>query len=365
LKSTYRKILIIILISFFTASIIPYVLGKSRRGYLTDFIYSNEIRGVGFKNTVQADEKIAPEATAYALEILDFYGRSPHDIDDLTASLNEEIIDMFNDDEVSLYDLTYILKALSTIGFQIDDVLTSRIYKYLNTTEQSGGGFSLSNTTTSISISSTYHIYQIYSLIEKPFPNATIHKNWILSSNNSDGGYGGNKSLPSTLLNTFYVVSLLDSLSSIDELVDKNQTLTYLNSSYISISSDVNNYGGYLPDSIATYSLLSSTFYSVIAKSLIDSSWLNNGPTSKWVLSRQNFQDGGFVDITEGYQQFSSSVMTSFYAFNTLKTFDSALKQLSGEIWMVEFDYMILIIILVSIGLIVGIGVFFWRRRRI
>lgn len=366
MKSTYQKFFIVILISFFIASIIPYVLGKSRRGYLTDFIFSNEIRGEGFKNNVLVEKRISSEATAFSLEILKFYGRDPHDTSDLKTELEDEIKTMFNNDEVSLYDLYYLLKSLDILAYPINNgSLKNRIHKYLNETEQNNGGFSLSNTSSSVSISSTYFIHQIYTLIDEQLPNGTLHKNWILSCNNSDGGYGGNRSLSSTLLNTFYVVSLLDNFSSINELADRNQTLTYLNSFYIGNPSDVNNYGGYLPDIIAKYSLLSSTYYSVRAISLINSSMLNNDQTSKWVLSRQNFQDGGFVDFTEGYQQLSSSVVTSYYAFKILNTFDTAIRQLSIEIWMVEFDYMILIILLLSIGLVVGIGVFLWRRRRI
>ncbi|MFX1325944.1 MAG: prenyltransferase/squalene oxidase repeat-containing protein [Promethearchaeota archaeon] len=362
MKSRSRNIIIAFLILFFTISIIPSVLAKTRSSYLVDFIYSNEIKGEGFKNSILGEDTMIPEPTAYAIDILSGYGFNPHEVPDLQSFLEDHIADMFSSDTVSLYDLYFLLNSLNTLDYTIESDLENKIYRYLNQTQQPDGGFSISNSSSIPSLSSTYFAYQIYPLIGQSFPNITLHGNWILSCKNSDGGYGGNQSLSSTIYNTYNAVFLLDSLEA--DLADKNQTLNYINSFYVDNPSDINNVGGFLPDTTANNPLLSSTYYCIIIVSIIDNSILNDYFTVNWILSRQNFQDGGFADLTEGTDQSTSSVISSFYAFKTLSKY-SALSKLSAEIWMVEFDYMILIIIMASIGAVAGLGVFIWKKRRI
>ncbi|MHA2281353.1 MAG: prenyltransferase/squalene oxidase repeat-containing protein [Promethearchaeota archaeon] len=334
---------------------------------MTEYIDSNEIIGQGFENGDSPLNDVSYEATAYALEILVHLDRKLIDeITDLQANLEDEISRMFSRDAVNLYDLYFLLKSLfiTQANYPIDGSLRNKIYQYLNDTEQVGGGFSFLNTTMAPSLSSTFFVVQIYSMLAPSIllQNITTHKDWILLHSNNDGGYGNSTS---TLLSTYYAVSLLDYLTSVNDLVNKSKTLSYLSSFYVSNPSDVNNNGGYLPDLTSKSSLLSSTYYCVMAISLINESSLNGGKTTNWVLSRQYFQDGGFADITEGSDQLSSSVIGSYYAFKTLTTFNPNLSKLAVEIWMVEFNYWILIILMASIGLIVVIGVVIWRRRRI
>ena len=354
------------LILFFTLSIIPNVLGKTRRVYLTDYIYSNEIEGQGFKNGISGLNDVSFEATAYALETLKLLGSTAHDIPSLQTNLENEISSMFNSDAVNLYDLYFLLKSLfiTSSAYSIDGSLKNNIFIFLNGTEQVGGGFSFLNTTTTPSLTSTFFVVQIHSMLapSEILQNITLHTDWILLQSNADGGYGNTTS---TLLSTYYAVSLLDHLATVDDLVNKSKTLSYLTSYYINNPSDVNNVGGYLPDLTSKNTILSSTYYCVMAISLIDKSALNAAKTTNWALSRQYFQDGGFSDIPEGNYQGSSSVIGSYYAFKTLKTFDPTLSKLAIDIWMVEFNYWILVIILGVIGLLAGIGVFIWRRRRI
>ncbi|MHA1987085.1 MAG: prenyltransferase/squalene oxidase repeat-containing protein [Promethearchaeota archaeon] len=351
------------LILFFTLNIIPSVLGKTRRVYLTDYVLSNEIEGQGFKNGQISGNDVSFEATAYALEILSNLGRSAQETTSLQTNLEAEINNMFNG-IVNLYDLYYLLKSLFIIDrdYSIDGSLKNRIYQYLNDTEQVGGGFSFLNATISPSLSSTYFVVQIHSLLapSQTLQNMTLHKDWVLSNSNVDGGYGNTTS---TLLSTYYAVALLDYFE--EDLANKSKTLSYLTSFYVSNPSDEDNIGGYKPALTSKTSLLSSTYYCVMTISLINNSFLNAGSTRNWVLSRQYFQDGGFSDITEGSDQPSSSVVGSFFAFKTIYAFNPSLDRLDVEIWMVEFNYWILIILMASIGIIVVIGIVIWRRRRI
>jgi len=366
LRRNNRNILILVLILFFTLSIIPSVLGKTRRVYLTDYIYSNEIEGQGFKNGISTLNDVSFEATAYALETLKILGSPAKRNPELQTNLENEISSMFSSEDVNLYDLYFLLKSLfiTQSTYSIDGSLKNNIFIFLNGTEQVGGGFSFLNTTMSPSLSSTFFVVQIHSMLapSQTLQNITLHKDWILLNSNPDGGYGNSTS---TLLSTYYAVSLLDQLASVDDLANKSKTLSYLTSFYVNNPSDVNNIGGYLPGLTSKSSLLSSTYYCVMAISLIDGSFLNAAKTTNWVLSRQYFQDGGFSDITKGYNQLSSSVIGSYSAFKTLKIFDPNLGTLATDIWMVEFNYWILIILMGSIGLLAVIGIVIWRRRRI
>ncbi|MFX1311981.1 MAG: prenyltransferase/squalene oxidase repeat-containing protein [Promethearchaeota archaeon] len=360
-----RNFIIVLLIFFLTLSIIPSVFGKTRNAYLVNFIISNEIEGEGFSNAVTNNSKVSLEATAYALDILDHYGRNPDEKELLQEDLEARIEDMFDIDNVDLYDLSFLLRSLNSLDYSIEEDLMTKIYKYLNETEQSSGGFAISNDSTVVSLSSIYYVTQIYSLIDKPIQNKSNHIEWVLSTFNPDGGNGGNSTLSSTIPSTFYALSILIELGKLSAIPNITHTLNFIKSFYVENSADINNYGGFLPDYNAKHALLSSTYYCIKSISLIDDSELNQLETIKWLLSRQNFQDGGFADINEGFEQLASSITTSFYAFSTLKIFDPQLSRMSKDIWMVEFNYWILFIILGSIGLLIAIAVYWWHKRRI
>ena len=361
-RNFYRNIVIVILISFFTLSIIPNVLGKTRSTYLTDFLHQTEIQSGGFKNGISQEDTISPEATTYALEILGI----SHDTD-LQINLEAELQEMFDTDNIILYNLYFLLKSLNLLDYSIGGSLKNSTLNFMKATQQFGGGFSFSNTTSSASLSSTYFAYQIYSLLVEDFPNETLHKNWILDNINSDGGYGGNSSLSSTLLNTYYALSLLDEMNPLDEIANKSQTLVYLNSFFSNDSADIKNFGGYVPDLITKITLLSSTYYCIISLSILEESFPNKDLRNiyiNWILSRQSIQDGGFGDFIDGTYQLRSSVISSYYAYSTLIELN-AKGRLDSQIWMVEFNYWILLIIFVFIGVIAGVGIYIRRRRRI
>ncbi|MFW9990248.1 MAG: hypothetical protein ACFFC3_16530, partial [Candidatus Odinarchaeota archaeon] len=275
MKYKYRNIIISLFLFLITLNLVPSVLGKTRQSYLISFIKSNEIESNGFTNAYGNDDLISFEATAYALEILENYGTRPHEIEALQDNLENEIKEMFSLDQVDLFDLFYLMKSLNILEYEIDLNLESKIHQYLNETKQIEGGFSFSNSSSLVSLTSTYYAIQIYSLINEPIQNLSVHKNWILSCNNTDGGYGGNQSLSSNLLNTYFAVSLLDKLWNITDLVNINQTLSYIKSFYINDSVDIDNYGGYLPDDTARYAILSSSYFCVKSISLIDPGEIN------------------------------------------------------------------------------------------
>ncbi|MHA1192890.1 MAG: prenyltransferase/squalene oxidase repeat-containing protein [Promethearchaeota archaeon] len=347
--------------------IIPLATAKPRDSYLVDFIYSEQVGDEGFGNSYQE--------TARALEILDYFDlftveglfgvENKVDVPTLRDYLEEKLTEMFFEEDLNFYDLYGILKSLTYLNYVIDSDLSLDIYKYINASGQVSGGFAPTNISKAVNVVSTFYAYRIYNLLGVDMPNQTIHTNWLLSCNNTDGGYGSNSTISSTLLTTYQVVILINGLTgSVDNLANKTATLEYLTSFYISDDADINNYGGYLPDITALNVLLSSSFTASNSIGLIDSTELHQDPTLNMVLSRQNFLDGGFSDKITGYDQEISSITTSYYAFKILVSFDS-LHLLNEEIFMVEFSYIMLIVVLSAVGILVLVVYLIWRKRKI
>lgn len=347
--------------------IIPLASAKPRESYLIDFIYSKQVGDEGFGDSYQE--------TAQALEILDYFDlftveglfgvENKVDVPSLRDYLDDRLVEMFDDKNVNLYDLYSILKSLTYLNYLIDSELSLDIYAYINASGHVSGGFAPTNTSKAVNVVSTFYAYRIYDLLGVDMPNQTIHTNWLLSCNNLDGGYGGNSTLSSTLLTTSQVVILINGLTgSVDNLVNKTATLEYLTSFYINNVGDVNNYGGYLPDITAISVLLSSSSTCLDSIRLIDSTELHQVSTTNMVLSRQNFRDGGFSDQLTGLYQGLSSITASYYAFKILLSYDS-LHLLNEEIFMVEFNYILLIVVLSAIGILVFVAYWIWRKRKI
>jgi len=366
-----------VLISILVLSILaPVILAKQRKTYLTDFLFSNQIEHSGFSNSVNTDV-FSYEATTGALEIIDHYFiyETPGDwgatnmninITLFQESLGEKITPLLYSGGIILYNLYYLLRALTILNYSFSDAHINTIQTYIDECAQDGGGFSPTNTSTSASLISTYYSVKLYSMIGKlDFLDKSLHKNWVLNCRNTDGGYGGNSSLPSTIANTYYAILTVNILGTIEELVNPSTTVSYLNSFFISDISDERNFGGYLPDSQAKNALISSTYYSTKAISLLDNSKLHMENTTLWIKARQNFKDGGFADNSDGVDQKVSSISNSFLAFEILKIFDEDLLLLEEHVWMIEFNWFILLIILSSIGVVIVIGVIVWKKKKL
>jgi prenyltransferase beta subunit len=355
---------LVVLVCF---SIIPVAFAKTRQSHIIDFIYERQTNYETFGAT--------PQDTAYALEVINYYDSYvvqdflgvKYRVDKtlLKENLTGQIEDMFNNEQINIYDLYYLLKSLDILEpleESLDINLHNKIYNYINETYQEGGGFGPTNTSKFSNMISTYFIYNIYIIINEPILNKTHHQNWILSCNNTDGGYGGNQTLSSTLLTTVYAVYLLESLEA--SLINQTKTLEYLNSLYVADPSNLENYGGYLPDLLAQRALLRSTDLCIRAIKLIDINYLNSAKSIEWVLGLQNFEDGGFAENLGTYTEKKSSITATYSAFRVIYSFDS-LNLLNEDIFMVEFNFLVLIIVLSSIIGVVALIYIIWRKRRI
>ncbi len=357
-------------------SLIPFSLAKLRRTYLTDFVISTRIDQSGFGNSEESPT-FSYEATAGALDILKYYElyEEPGLWGAVTAnvnttlfqnSLSAKILPLIYQSGVIIYDLFHLFRALKLLDYTISSIHITETKTYLDGTNITTGGFAPTNISSSASIISTSYVIQLYNEIGKLNQiNQNLHKEWILNCSNYDGGFGGNSTLPSTLANTYYALIALNTLGRLNELPNPSQTINYLKSFYISDESDLKNYGGYLPDNYTSIALLSSTYYCVKAISMLDITQLNNETTINWILNRQNFEDGGFTENSEGADQKTSSIISSFLAFETLRTFKTDLSMLNEDVWMVEFSWLILLIVLSTIGVAAIIIITIWRKRRI
>jgi len=361
-------------------SIIPFALAKQRKTYLTDFLLLCEIKDEGFSNSPIEEDDISYDATAYAIEILDDYnmlvtrdiwGEVENTVNttDLMEYLEDKGKDKAEEINIDIYDTYFILNALDILDYETSSSLENSVETYLDSLDQGGNGFAAISTSKSASITSTYFAMMTYELIDEKIPNESAHKAWIKSCRNSDGGYGGNTTLSSRILNTFYAISIFYVILD-DDLSGEDGTIEYLDSFYVDDEGDDSNYGGYLPDENAENALLSSTYYCVQGISLIDKGDLEHeDKTLDWILDRQNFKDGGFIDNSDGDEQKESSITDSYFAYQTIILLDGKeLPSMEVKVFMLEFiwvDWLILVILLTFLGVAVIYCIIIWRKRRI
>ena len=382
IPSKIRLLIIFLLFFIITFSIIPAVLAKPRKTYITDFLYDCEIKDEGFSNSVENDDDVSDEATAYALEILDefdllqkkdIFGTVEHEVNttDLPEKLEDDAKGMFTIGDVDIYDLYFLLNSLMILEDNNDEYDFSSSLKndaitYLNSLLQNEGGYAPSSTSISATIASTYFALKIYDLLEEDYVNKSITKSWVRACQNPDGGYGGNIGLSSTILNTYYAILAMDIIDDVDELYNEANTIDYFESFYEDNENNLENYGGYYPDEDTETTLISSTYFCVMGIYLIDEDEIDHEEeTLTWILNRQNFKDGGFADNDDESKQKYSSVINSFYAVQLIKLYDADLISLNEEIFMVEFNWWILVGILIGIGLIAIAVIIIRRKRRI
>lgn len=337
----------------------PLASAKLRKSYLTDFITSNKIsKNGGFTNSVDG-EKISYEATFYSLEILSQYNLIPQQINSsgLSSFLQNNLTHLYESEELTLYNIAYILDSLEILENELESNLTKQIESYLNQTEISTGGFASINTSNSANIISTYFAFRNYQLLGRDIPNKTSHLNWILSCYNpNNDGFGGDPSLPSTLVNTYYAILSIELVNNTIDLPDRSGTLSYIESFYSSL-------GGFLPDLSASKPLISSTFYAIRSIIMLDSDNYDKNSIIDWVLDKQNLIDGGFSESSTN-QEKSSSVINSYFAFNILLTLN-ALSYLNEDVGIVQFNWVILLYIVIGISIVIGLGFFIWKKKKL
>ena len=196
MKTSKIRILIIFTLVFIvTFSIIPSVLAKPRKTYITDFLYECEIEDEGFSNSVENDDDMSKEATAYALEILDqfdllqkkdLFGTVEKEINttDLPDELEGNAKSRAGSGDPNIYKLYFLLKSLELLedtnkDYEVSSSLKSKIRTFVDSLLQKDGGYAVSQTSTSATMASTYFALKIYDLLDKDYANKSITKYWI------------------------------------------------------------------------------------------------------------------------------------------------------------------------------------------
>ena len=322
---------------------------------------------------------VSYQATAYALEILgdynlleekDLFGKvtTSHNSSDLQEELEDGLTGMYEAGFADLYDTYYILESLEEMDYEISGTTALLITSFLGASMQIGGGISGSDKSSDANLISTYYAFMIYDLLDQPIPNILGHRNFVASCANPDGGYSGDPGSSSTLANTYYAVLVTEYLEDIKVILNPDLTIDYLNSFYVDEEDDKENYGGYLPDHNAENAHLSSTYYCIRAVEILDEEELEDKDSiAEWVLSRQNFQDGGFVDTSDGYKQKYSSVVNTYFAHEILDIIERK-ELLDEKIFMLEFewwDWLIFWIIICSLCVLAIYGIYIWRKRKV
>jgi len=381
--SKVKILTVIILVFLILLGFIPHVFAKQRKTYLTDFSMDNLIEDEGFANSQREDyrkhnDKVSYEATAYALKLLgkydllekkDLFGKveKSYNSSDMQDHLEETLDSQFNTGTQNLYDTLYVLTALNEMDTEVSSGLNAKISSYLSSLSKSTGGFGGSVGSTA-SLSATYYAFGIYYVLDKAIPNLALHKGFITSCKKADGGFGGNYNSSSTLTSTYHAILMMQIIDDFGILSRPDLTERYLNSFYVDNENDEDNFGGYLPDLNAKYALISSTYYCITALSLIeDAEFEDDDATAQWILNRQNFQDGGFCDISDGSEQKFSSLINSYFAYEVIITLGKE-SLLEEEVFQLEFewyDWIIFCSIIGGLCILAIAAVIIWRRRRI
>ena len=353
-------------------SIAPWVLAKPRKTYITDYLLDRELGDKGFSNSVKENKSISYEATAYALEILSYYDLYEYqEWFEIKANVNrtemdDNIIDKLEEEldksPIHLYNVYFLLVALKYLNATISSTIEEDLKDFLTSIRKKSGGFSTNNKTILPNVIASYFAIKTHDLINYKIPNKEDHLDWLKNCVKSDGGYGGNSTLSSTIFNTFCAIQAILILGDEDDLPKKDDTIEYLMDFYIDEEGDELNYGGFLPDEDSKNALLSSTYYCIKTLTLLDYDEIDNETVCNWVINHQNFKDGGFSDDTDGEEQKISSIVNTYYAFQILKDI-GRLDALEEDVWMVEFNWIILIILLTGLGVAVAVIIFLYRRR--
>lgn len=361
MKSKLQRSSIIVLIFVVTLTFAPMVFALSRKGEIIKFITDHKTEdGTGFSNSQVNTNETSYEATAYALDILDYYKivNTKVNTTSIENFFTDELNLMLENNNLTLYNLYYILQTLDILEYQLEGGLYNDTRDYIFALNQSGGGFSFTESSNSSNIISTYLVLKSFEFLNLTLENVTVHEDWIYSCNNSDGGFGATPEASSRLSSTFYALLALETLNRTNSMPNKNDTITYFRSFY-------SFEGGYIPDQSENVPLLSSTYYCIYGLSILNGNFNNADKTIEWILDHQNTLDGGFSEGDFEAANLKSSMVNTYFGFQSLRILNPSLNVLNEEVGMVQFNWVILLIVLTIIGFAVGIGFYIYQERKI
>ncbi|MHA1821589.1 MAG: prenyltransferase/squalene oxidase repeat-containing protein [Promethearchaeota archaeon] len=332
--------------------IIPYFgLAATRKEKISDFIKSTQDEGSGgfyeypVEDTYHIKESII--ATRSAVVVMS-------DLN-MLDQINKDkakywMLDKINEvlDAQDLNDLSYLLSALNSTESidEIDSKVHDDILAYLSSLKIEDGskvGYAF-NPNASASVMGTYYVLESYyylGLIELvPTENVT---QFILSCfNSSIGGFilSPTSNSPS-LTYTFYALESLYLINKIGEIQNKSIIMDYIQSFYVDNTALTEHYGGYsfYPQDELPYTSFVATYYAIMSLKDLYAGYKITQPTLDWILKHQNPDDGGFVENPIVGQEMHSSTITTYYAVKLLEINYPDLSILDEDAWSLTINW--------------------------
>lgn len=354
----------------------PMVLALTRRTHLENFIDSAKTPSGGYQTTALPNNITAGtpdlESTTYAISMSFVFGKSNEDFIDTTNWIIDNMKTAGNGFRLFLSDTTatmagmfYASMALNaTSKLSLGDGPRLWIEARRNTTS---GGFDTQEGGITTTLATYYALESLYQL--NNYSTILAYRNniqgyFLACYNSVDGGFADIIGQASTLESTWAAVAGLYRLKQFTgyslPTADITKTLQYVSQFYFSTESDTFNYGGYGTSARAT---VRDTFYAQMTYFLLGSINPNKDAVEDYLLSCQNIVDGGFAEKTQNSNYGTSSMVTTFFAFEALETFDNKLEMLNVEVWFLPFDYVSLIVIIAIVIVVLAFAVHYYRKR--
>jgi len=378
MKRAMRFVTFFICTSLTLVLMTPLALALNRRTHLTDFIASTKGTTGGFQATTLAstDSQGIPDliSSSYAINMSLYFGKTVKDVQDTSSWILDNLKTTDHgfrigagETKASMKGMYLAISALNSTGMINSLGLEFRTW-ITNQRNVSSGGFSDEEGGITTTMATYHAIDALYS-----FGNTSLLLSYNESLNfyfqncsNSDGGFAEIIGQSSTLEGTWAAVAGLNRLAllvgfTLSDALNVTKTLQYVSQFYFSNQTDDFNYGGYGTSGRAT---VRDTYYSQKIYSLLGEDNPKKDQVQKYLLSCQNSVDGGFAEKNADASYGTSSVITSFFAFDALMTFDNQLGMLNEEVWFLPFDYVLLIIVLAIIIVVLAVGVRYYRKHR-
>ena len=204
--------------------------------------------------------------------------------------------------------------------------------------------------------------------------NSTEIASFVLSCwNSDDNAFAGSPGGEGNPIDSYFAIQTLIRLEKLNLFNNGEELSDFIDEFYCDNSVFESHYGGYsyTPNSPKSSSLM-MTYYCVSLQNTLNSSKLNNETTLNWILSRQSPYDFGFNDASSDSGIEYSSAKLSYYAVKSILIFeetafgDKNREIMNEELWDLSTSgWLIAVIVVGSLGLaaLAGYGIYRYKNR--
>ncbi len=204
--------------------------------------------------------------------------------------------------------------------------------------------------------------------------NSTEIASFVLSCwDNEDNAFAGSPGGDTNPIDSYFAIQALVRLEKLNLFNYEEELSDYIENFYCDDPIFESHNGGYshTPNSPSSSSLM-MTYYCVSLQNTLNSSKLHNETTLNWVLSRQSPYDFGFNDVSSVSGVAYSSAKLSYYAVRSILIFeddafgDRNSDLMNEELWNLSTSgWLIAAIVVGSLGLaaLAGYGIYKYKNR--